>query len=583
MADSSSLNQTLPTLSAGNIVTVAAKLFSLKGGTYFVASLLAHLWLFLAFGGLGLAIAIIAITFAVTGSNDPSGIAAVIGLILLVALPLLAFVWGRLMAAGGYVTRLIFNHLTHVDETQEAARVQTYPRLWAYFWASIGYGLVLILLYVMIAAVLYGLWVVLSPFLEPLGDLIRTSDQGFFIFLSLLLLAMLLGLALGLIVYYVMARLWYFDAVLAIEDQVGPLASLQRSWQLTRNQGINVMAVLFVGTVVLAPPTIMASLVNYFIPVVSIMLSVTVFPFWQAIKAVHYYELRHRNEGIAFNLEQLPARPRQFLKRVALQTPESIELDFALGGIGSRALAWIIDQTLLFVGLFILWYFGTAIYVYSVVPAVVDTFGSSAIETWNLWTLSIASLLTYALSNGYYIGFETFWRGQTPGKRFAKIRVIQDSGQPVGLRESAIRSLLGLIDLNFFFIGVALVTFGKTEKRLGDFAAGTLIIQDEKQQGQRQASVQLQFEMRSQTTAKTLMQEANLQALTADQYLILRDFLGYRTQLDPPIRKRVIVNLATQLRQIIAPPESPAALNIPDEELLEAAYLACRETIYNQT
>lgn len=586
MSEDSPLSQTLPTLSPGNIVTIGGRLFSLKGGNYFVTSLLAHLWLYLGFFGAAIGIGVIAVIAFAAVENNPAITAGVVGLGVLLVLPLVAFVWGRYLASGALISRLVFNALNHQNESQETTRSQVYPNVWRYFWASVWQGLVLVLVYAGIAGFLYVLWISLSPLVTAFslnrlwesGD----TDVSAFVWTSLFLLAVLLLLVIALLICYVTARLWFCDAVLALEDQVGPLQSVQRSWQITRHQGFNAMTVLFVGTVVTTPPAIIASLLNTFVPVVSILMSVVVFPFWQAAKAVHYYELRRRNEGLSFDFEAVPARPRQYLRRVALKTPESIELDFALGGIGSRSLAWIMDQTLLFVGLALLWLLGSAIYAYVVVPAVVDGTLPLALDDLNLWVFAIASLLTYALSNGYYIAFETFWRGQTPGKRWAKIRVIQDNGQLVGLRESAIRSLLGPLDLSFFFLGVVLVAFGKSEKRLGDFAAGTLVIQDEKRQGVRQPTVQLQFGERSQTTAQTLIQDANLKALTADQYLTLRDFLGYRTHLQPSVRKQVTVGLASQLRQIIAPPESAAAFNFYDEELLEATYLACRETIYKQ-
>ncbi|MGB7415959.1 MAG: RDD family protein [Thermosynechococcaceae cyanobacterium] len=578
MSEGSQLNQTLPTLSEGNIVTIAAKMFMARGGTYFVASLLAHLWMYLAVFGVIIVLAIVGvITFFANNNNLPSVIGIVsVGLIF--ATPLIAFVWGRYLAAGGFVSRLIFNHLTHRDEPKETTREQTYPRVWAYFWSSICDGLFLAVIYGAIAAVLYVLWISLFPLLTLLWATLNDPRQSAFVSISLLLSSLVGILIIGLIIYYFTARLWFFDTILAIEERVGPLEAVLRSWQLTRNQGFKVMTVLFIATVVTAPPVIMASLINYVVPLASILLSVVVFPFWQAIKAVQYYDLGHRNEGLTFNLNLPPAQPRRFLQRVMLQTPESIELDFALGGIGSRAFAWVMDQTILFLSLALLWYVGSAIYGYVLLPLLPP----DTIDDWNLWTFAIASFLTFVFTNGYYIGFETFWQGQTPGKRWARIRVIQDNGQPVGLKEAAIRSLMGLIDINFFFIGVVLVTFGKSEKRLGDFAAGTLIIQDETRPGQRQPTVQLRFGERAQTTAQDLIQSANLNALTADQYYILRDFLGYRTQLDASQRKQVTVNLATQLREIVAAPESPAALNILDEELLEAVYLACHQTIYKQ-
>ncbi|NJK40275.1 MAG: RDD family protein [Acaryochloridaceae cyanobacterium SU_2_1] len=187
--------------------------------------------------------------------------------------------------------------------------------------------------------------------------------------------------------------------------------------------------------------------------------------------------------------------------------------------------------------------------------------------------------MQYALSNGYYIAFETLKQGQTPGKRFANIRVVRDSGQPVGLKESSLRSLIGPIDLVVFLIGAVLITFTASEKRLGDLLAGTLVIQDQ-QQGSRSASRPLNLSEYSARLALTLISEVNLKVLTADQFLTLRDYLGYRSQLTPSMQTQVTTKLATQLRRVLHSDKGASALDIDDLALLEATYIACQKTHY---
>lgn len=76
--------------------------------------------------------------------------------------------------------------------------------------------------------------------------------------------------------------------------------------------------------------------------------------------------------------------------------------------------------------------------------------------------------------------FEAFWRGQTPGKRLVKIRVIQASGRPIGLFESMARNFIRFIDQIPFFYAVGVITMFVTRQhqRLGDLAAGTLVVRD---------------------------------------------------------------------------------------------------------
>ena len=80
---------------------------------------------------------------------------------------------------------------------------------------------------------------------------------------------------------------------------------------------------------------------------------------------------------------------------------------------------------------------------------------------------------------GYFVLCETLWQGETPGKRFVKIRVIQDNGRPITLQQATLRALFRPVD-DLFFLGLLFVILGKREKRIGDWLAGTLIIQEAK-------------------------------------------------------------------------------------------------------
>jgi uncharacterized RDD family membrane protein YckC len=120
----------------------------------------------------------------------------------------------------------------------------------------------------------------------------------------------------------------------------------------------------------------------------------------------------------------------QYFKKITLQTPESIQLEFLLAGIGSRAFALLIDY--IFLGLSL----ATVISLWAWFSyMLVEYLDAINIEYSGLqnWLIAIPLLLVFVIFVGYFVFFETFWQGQTPGKRFAKIRVIQDNGKPVGL------------------------------------------------------------------------------------------------------------------------------------------------------
>jgi uncharacterized RDD family membrane protein YckC len=96
------------------------------------------------------------------------------------------------------------------------------------------------------------------------------------------------------------------------------------------------------------------------------------------------------------------------------------------------------------------------------------------------WTCAIIIFLIFLLNWGYFTLFEAFWNGRTPGKRVARIRVIQRSGRSIGLLESMARNLVRYVDQFPFFyaVGVIAIFCTRQHQRLGDLAAGTLVVRD---------------------------------------------------------------------------------------------------------
>jgi uncharacterized RDD family membrane protein YckC len=123
----------------------------------------------------------------------------------------------------------------------------------------------------------------------------------------------------------------------------------------------------------------------------------------------------------------------RFFNRITIQTPESVELEFTLAGIGNRAYALLIDYIIW--GLTLLVFLYIAIFIFfqlSLFQNLRDSLG--------LWYTSIQLLIIFTIFVGYFVCFETLWQGQTPGKRFVKIRVICDDGRAIGLQQATMRS-----------------------------------------------------------------------------------------------------------------------------------------------
>ncbi|MBW4561907.1 MAG: RDD family protein [Mojavia pulchra JT2-VF2] len=248
--------------------------------------------------------------------------------------------------------------------------------------------------------------------------------------------------------------------------------------------------------------------------------------------------------------------------RVTFRTPESVELEFTLAGIGNRAWALLIDYHILaviLVGFFLIW--GT-------VAIQLTAFWSRIFGTaLGLWLLAIAFIVTFAIYTGYFVFFETLWQGQTPGKRFAKIRVVRDDGRPLGLQQATLRGLLRPID-EFLYIGAFLIMLSRHEKRLGDLAAGTIVIQDQIST----ASATFTISEQAKLFHEQLIQTSDLSKLLPDDFAVIREYLQRRSAMSSKARALLSLKLSQQVQIIINLEQIPA--DVASDVFLEAIYLA---------
>jgi uncharacterized RDD family membrane protein YckC len=254
-----------------------------------------------------------------------------------------------------------------------------------------------------------------------------------------------------------------------------------------------------------------------------------------------------------------------FFNRVTVPTPESTELDFNLAGIGNRALALVIDYAILLITLGLFWivWLLASIQLLNYLTRLNSPLASAVTN----WILAIALLLNFVISLGYFVFFEVKWRGQTPGKRFAQIRVIRENGRPVGLSQAALRALLRPID-DSFFIGAFFILFNGKEKRIGDMLAGTLVVQT-------QPSLNRSAIATSDTAAQLatqLPQLTDLANLTPDDFAVVREYLRRRKSLATQARTALSLNLARQIRDRIHLETIPQDLT--SDDFLESVYIA---------
>ena len=156
--------------------------------------------------------------------------------------------------------------------------------------------------------------------------------------------------------------------------------------------------------------------------------------------------------------------------QLSIETPELVAIQMPLAGIGSRFIALLVDYLIWFAGFFfVIWifaFFGPSLKAFNKLSA--------------QWAVAIYVFLLFLFNWGYFTLFEAFWNGRTPGKRIARIRVIQRSGRAIGLFESMARNFIRYIDQIPFFYAVGAIAIFATRdhQRLGDLAAGTLVVRD---------------------------------------------------------------------------------------------------------
>jgi uncharacterized RDD family membrane protein YckC len=148
-----------------------------------------------------------------------------------------------------------------------------------------------------------------------------------------------------------------------------------------------------------------------------------------------------------------------------VSTPERVAFQYEIAGIGSRFLAQFVDVLII-----------------SVIQIGI-TIGAGALgvlfNSVQLFAL-IEVILTFLLLAGYFLVSEAASNGQTLGKRYVRLRVVGDQGEPLTIGQAAIRNLVRIVDFLPIFYGIGIVAMfsNRQAKRLGDFAAGTLVVRD---------------------------------------------------------------------------------------------------------
>ncbi|MBK1987729.1 hypothetical protein A0J48_009300 [Sphaerospermopsis aphanizomenoides BCCUSP55] len=272
MYENRGLPSPLQPLSIGNVVSAAVRLYRSHLKTYLRLALTAHLWVLVPIYG-----------------------------------------WAKYAAYSGLISRLAFGELINQPESVEDARSHVNPRLWSFWGVYLRIGINVFLVYlglIIAAGIVVGLLaVVLSTILGRSGAIIVTT---------LVAVLIVIFVVLGLTWFY--ARWVIAEVPLAVEENINGRESVNRSWELTKASVFRIQGIVIVGGIVTLPivflfnylpsffliPLEQGSTIYWIVYTISLLISLIggmfVMPFWQSMKAVLYYDLRSRREGLGLQL-----------------------------------------------------------------------------------------------------------------------------------------------------------------------------------------------------------------------------------------------------------------------------------------
>ena len=267
----SSSGQTGP-LSVGNVVSASLRIYRDHFKSYFGLAFVASLWLFVPIIG-----------------------------------------WAKYSAISALISRLAFGEVREKPETVSDARREVDPRKWSFLWA----GILTFLIYIGVSLV--G-GIAMAILAGGAGAIFGQNSP-----IVAVLLVVVAVIAFLIIYIRILSRLLIVELPLAMENNIGASSAIGRSWELTKGSVGRIQWIVVVGILVSLPITIVVQILSsifesvlkavlgaesgIFFLVYSILIVLLSFgsgaivtPFWQAMKAIIYYDLRSRKEGLGLQI-----------------------------------------------------------------------------------------------------------------------------------------------------------------------------------------------------------------------------------------------------------------------------------------
>jgi len=228
---------------------------------------------------------------------------------------------------------------------------------------------------------------------------------------------------------------------------------------------------------------------------------------------------------------------------VRIPTPEQVYLEYPLAGFGRRALAALIDHAIIGAGEFIL--MTVIMFLIFAFGAYSASYEASAFEGWFMAFFVVMFAVILLVPLFYFMVFEYYWKGQTPGKKVANIQVMRVSGLALDRTSAVLRNLFRIVDWlpSSYFIGIWSMMLTGQQQRLGDLVAGTIIIALPRKYGRREVGAG------TQSLSAVGAGQALFNGSRDEELLwLINSYLRRRQHIEPQARVRIVRGLAEKAK-----------------------------------
>ncbi|MEM8639303.1 MAG: hypothetical protein AAGG51_10875 [Cyanobacteria bacterium P01_G01_bin.54] len=320
-------------MTVGNIVTATIELYRARFSDYLWLAGQSVLWWLgpLVMLSLGVALLIAGVGADNLANGTTVNNSDLVGLAVLVMVA--TFVVGvycgvRAFVCGVTISRLTFLDLQKTPESRTEAHRFVRRRMWTLFWAACLMVLLVLGIYfaVVTGALMFIGTVAILLVTVTGGNLNNPSpEDAFLIGLTTLLAFLVVVVGFGLLFAWFSARVFVYETAVGIEARVGAGESISVSWGLTRGNAFRLLAVMLITFLVSLPvsvivqvvasiaqvvlivglpvPEEVAQVIGFLISMaIGLVGSLVLWPLWQVVKGIVYYDLKTRKEGIDLQL-----------------------------------------------------------------------------------------------------------------------------------------------------------------------------------------------------------------------------------------------------------------------------------------